>query len=138
MNMSFQEKSPCQSNFDWFKLPFYCSEANCRLLTMSTEVVLVTGGAGFIGSHTVVELLNSGFQVVVVDDLSNSSEIALRRIEEITSKKIHTFYHINLIDEDRVRKMFQELKDKGVVITSVIHFAGNFIFCYMNLYFNTI
>ena len=53
--------------------------------------VLVTGGAGFIGSHTCVELLQSGYEVVVVDNLYNSSEEALKRVEEITGKKV-TFY----------------------------------------------
>ena len=50
--------------------------------------VLVTGGAGYIGSHTCVELLNSGYQVVVVDNLYNSSEKAVERVEEITGKKL--------------------------------------------------
>ena len=54
--------------------------------------ILVTGGAGFIGSHTCVELLNADYDVVVIDDLSNASEVALKRVERITGKKISAFY----------------------------------------------
>ena len=79
---------------------------------------LVTGGAGYIGSHTVVELLNSGFEVVIVDNLVNSSKAVLKRVEELTGKKI-TFYETDIIDEEAMRNIF--LKEK---IESVIHFAG--------------
>ena len=58
--------------------------------------ILVTGGAGYIGSHTCVELLNAGYEVVVVDNLSNSSEESLRRVEKITSLSLHcTHYSYN-------------------------------------------
>ncbi len=80
--------------------------------------VLVTGGAGFIGSHTVVELLNGGFGVVVIDDLSNSSEESLRRVEKITGKKVN-FYRNDVRDRDALVKIFKKHE-----IDWVIHFAG--------------
>ena len=80
--------------------------------------ILVTGGAGYIGSHTCVELLNRGHEVVVVDNLSNSSEKALTRVEKITGKKI-TFYKADILDKEALHTIFKEN-----VIDSVIHFAG--------------
>lgn len=80
--------------------------------------ILVTGGAGYIGSHTCVELLNAGYEVVVADNLSNSSQESLRRVEELTGKKL-VFYLQDLLDRDGVEKIFQEQ-----AIESVIHFAG--------------
>ena len=59
--------------------------------------ILVTGGAGYIGSHTCVELLNAGYEVVVVDNLCNSSEESLKRVEEITGKTLK-FYRADLLD----------------------------------------
>ena len=80
--------------------------------------ILVTGGAGYIGSHTCVELLNKGHEVVVLDNLSNSSEIALDRVKEITGKDL-TFYKADLLDMDALENVFEK-ED----IDSVIHFAG--------------
>ncbi len=80
--------------------------------------VLVTGGAGYIGSHTVLELLNAGKNVVVVDNLSNSSEESLRRVQQITGRKPH-FYNLDLLNQDGLNEVF-ETHD----INSVIHFAG--------------
>ncbi|MDO4454445.1 MAG: UDP-glucose 4-epimerase GalE [Eubacteriales bacterium] len=80
--------------------------------------ILVTGGAGYIGSHTCVELLNQGYDVVVVDNLANSSKKSLERVEEITGKKL-TFYEADLLDRDAMEKIFEK-ED----IDSVIHFAG--------------
>lgn len=80
--------------------------------------VLVTGGAGYIGSHTVVELLNNGDDVIVVDNLSNSKKEALDRVEEITGKSV-TFYKIDLLDKDGLDDIFASHE-----IDSVIHFAG--------------
>ena len=80
--------------------------------------VLVTGGLGFIGSHTCVELLNSGYEVVIVDNLSNSSIDVLEKIEEITSKR-PKFYDIDVCDKEEVKKVFRVNK-----IDAVIHFAG--------------
>ena len=80
--------------------------------------VLVTGGAGFIGSHTVVELQNAGYEVVVVDNLCNSSPKSLERVQEITGKAVK-FYEADILDAEALDKMFTENE-----IDSVIHFAG--------------
>ncbi|MCD7716237.1 MAG: UDP-glucose 4-epimerase GalE [Lachnospiraceae bacterium] len=80
--------------------------------------VLVTGGAGYIGSHTCVELLNNGYEVVVMDNLYNSNEKAIERVEQITGKKI-TFYQADMLDRDAVDAIFEKES-----IDSVIHFAG--------------
>lgn len=80
--------------------------------------ILVAGGAGYIGSHTCVELLNAGYDVVVVDNLYNSSEEALRRVEKITGKKV-TFYKADLLDKDAIDYVFDV-----ECIQSVINFAG--------------
>lgn len=80
--------------------------------------VLVTGGAGYIGSHTVVQLLENNREVVIVDDLSNSSPKVIDRIEAITGKR-PKFYEINILDEEKMEEVFKENK-----IDSVIHFAG--------------
>ena len=80
--------------------------------------VLVTGGAGYIGSHTCVELLNAGKEVVVIDNLCNSCEEALERVKKITGKEL-TFYQADLLDRKAVEEVFEKEK-----IESVIHFAG--------------
>jgi len=80
--------------------------------------VFITGGAGYIGSHTIVELLNEGQQVVVLDNLSNSSQEALRRVEKITGKSV-TFYQGDVLDAALLDSIFT-----GNDIESVIHFAG--------------
>jgi len=80
--------------------------------------ILVTGGAGYIGSHTCVELLEAGYEVVVVDNLSNSSELSLSRVKKITGKSL-TFYEADLLDRDALVDIFEKEK-----IDSVIHFAG--------------
>ena len=81
--------------------------------------ILVTGGAGFIGSHTCVELLNAGYEVVVVDNLYNSSKEALKRVEEITGKSVK-FYEADIRDKEAMNAIF----DKETDVESVIHFAG--------------
>lgn len=80
--------------------------------------ILVTGGAGFIGSHTCVELLNAGHQVIVVDNLSNSKKEALDRVESITGQSL-TFYKIDLCDKEALAPIFDDHD-----IDAVIHFAG--------------
>lgn len=80
--------------------------------------ILITGGAGYIGSHTIIELLKNGHQVVVVDNLTNSSQESLRRVEKITGQKI-LFYQIDVRDEDALEKVFASNK-----FDAVIHFAG--------------
>ena len=80
--------------------------------------ILVTGGAGFIGSHTCVELLNAGYEEVVVDNLYNASEKALERVEQITGKKV-TFYEADILDRDALNAIFDKEQ-----VESVIHFAG--------------
>ena len=80
--------------------------------------ILVTGGAGYIGSHTCVQLLESGHDVVVIDNLSNSSEKSLERVEELTGKRL-SFYKGDIRDEQLLDQIFAQNK-----IDAVIHFAG--------------
>ena len=80
--------------------------------------ILVTGGAGYIGSHTCVELLEAGYEVVVLDNLSNSSEVSLDRVEQITGKKV-TFYKGDIRDRVILGEIFEKEK-----IDCCIHFAG--------------
>lgn len=80
--------------------------------------ILVTGGAGYIGSHTCVELIEGGYEIVILDNFSNSSEVSIHRVEEITGKKI-PFYEVDLLDEAALRKVFQEHS-----FEAVIHFAA--------------
>lgn len=80
--------------------------------------ILVTGGAGYIGSHTCVELLQDGYEIVVVDNLSNSSEESLRRVESITARKLD-FHKVDLLDRPALEAVFDQYE-----IDAVIHFAG--------------
>lgn len=80
--------------------------------------ILVTGGAGYIGSHTCVELLNAGYEVVVLDNLSNSSEKSLDRVKQITGKSVK-FYKGDILDRDILAKVFENEDIDGC-----IHFAG--------------
>ena len=93
-----------------------------KKLTPQDTCVLVTGGAGFIGSHTVVELLTQGYNVVVVDDLSNSSKVAINRVKTIVgdeAAKNLTFYEANVLDREAMNQIFDAHR-----IDRVIHFAG--------------
>jgi len=80
--------------------------------------ILVTGGAGYIGSHTCVELLNAGHEIVVVDNLSNSREESLRRVQHITGKKL-VFHQVDLLDQQALDEVFDRYP-----VGAVIHFAG--------------
>ena len=80
--------------------------------------ILVTGGAGYIGSHTVVELMNAGHKVIIVDDLSNAKIEVIDRIKEITGKSV-SFYWMDCADKEKLWDVFQENS-----IDAVIHFAG--------------
>ncbi len=84
-----------------------------------TKKILVTGGAGYIGSHTCVELLNSGYEVVVVDNLYNASKKSLEVVEKLTGKKV-TFYEADIRDTKKIDEIFKTEKN----IFGVIHFAG--------------
>ncbi len=80
--------------------------------------ILVTGGAGYIGSHTCVELLNAGFEVVVVDNLSNASEVSLKRVQEISGRSLQ-FCQTDVRDHEGLRKVFEKF-----TFDAVVHFAG--------------
>lgn len=80
--------------------------------------ILVTGGAGYIGSHTCVELLNAGYDIVVVDNFSNSKPESLKRVQEITGKTLK-FYEVDILNKEALEKVFEENN-----IEAVIHFAG--------------
>ena len=81
--------------------------------------ILLTGGLGYIGSHTAVELLNKGYDVVIADNLSNSKKNVLDRIEQITGKTVK-FFEIDVCDLKKLEKIFKKNKD----IAAVVHFAG--------------
>jgi UDP-glucose 4-epimerase len=80
--------------------------------------ILVTGGAGYIGSHTCLELLQAGYEVIVVDNLSNSKEESLKRVQELTGKALE-LYKVDLLDKDALKAVFDKFS-----IDAVIHFAG--------------
>lgn len=82
--------------------------------------ILVTGGAGYIGSHACLELLEAGYRVTVVDNLSNASRESLNRVEELTGKEI-AFFQVDLLDKERLAGVFLSVPEK---IDAVIHFAG--------------
>lgn len=80
--------------------------------------ILVTGGAGYIGSHTVVQLLHAGYEVIIVDNFSNSKPESIKRIQELAGKPV-TFYEVDLLDTEALEKVF-----KAHTLEAVIHFAG--------------
>ena len=81
--------------------------------------IIVTGGAGYIGSHTCLELLNSGYEVTVIDNLCNAGREGLRRVEKLTGKTLN-FFQVDLLDADALDTVFRQNADA----TAVIHFAG--------------
>ncbi len=81
-------------------------------------MILLTGGTGYIGSHTAIALIHKGFEVVLVDNLSNSSQVVAEKIEQITGKKVK-FYKADVLDKDAMREIFTQNN-----IKCVIHFAG--------------
>ena len=81
-------------------------------------MILVTGGAGYIGSHTVIELIEAGYELIVYDNFSNSNIESIKMVEDIVDKKIITIEG-DIRDEDSLRKLFSNYN-----IDSVIHFAG--------------
>jgi UDP-glucose 4-epimerase len=81
-------------------------------------MILVTGGAGYIGSHTCVELLEAGYEVVIVDNLSNSKRESIKRIKELTGKEV-LFYQVDLLDKEALEVVFSKHH-----IDAVVHFAG--------------
>lgn len=87
---------------------------------MTKGKVLVTGGTGYIGSHTTVELIEQGYEVVIIDNLSNSEAFILDRIEEITGIR-PKFYEFDLLDQDKLDSFFDENKD----LKGIIHFAAS-------------
>ena len=80
--------------------------------------ILVTGGAGYIGSHTCLELLEAGFEVTAIDNLSNSSEESLKRVQKLTGKSLE-FQKVDLLDMDALKKIVASKK-----LDAVIHFAA--------------
>ena len=96
--------------------------------------ILITGGAGYIGSHTMVELLNAGRELVVVDNFVNSKPESLKRVKEITGKDFK-FYEVDLLDYDALDKVFcvldkifglenQGAANKGEIVTPILLFMG--------------
>ncbi len=82
--------------------------------------ILVTGGAGYIGSHTCLELLSAGHRVTVVDNLVNSKKVSLERVQQLTGKTL-VFHEVDLVDEEGLREVFNTSEEK---FDAVIHFAG--------------
>ena len=83
--------------------------------------ILVTGGTGYIGSHTCVELINQGYSIVIVDDLSNSSQEAVKRVKEITSAKDEqvVFYQCSILDREKLEEVFKEITGKSLTASNL-------------------
>ena len=99
--------------------------------------ILITGGAGYIGSHTAVELLNEGYEVVVYDNLSNSCEESICRVEEITGKKVK-FYEGDILDEEFMETMFQMENIDAVIHCAALKAVGESVHKPLEYYHNNI
>ena len=103
----------------------------------STMSILVTGGAGYIGSHTVIELLNAGYEVVVLDNLVNSSKESLKRVEEITGKKV-TFYEGDILNAETLKAMFEKEQVDAVIHCAALKAVGESVAKPLEYYQNNI
>ncbi|MGC6174488.1 UDP-glucose 4-epimerase GalE [Lacrimispora sp. 38-1] len=99
--------------------------------------ILVTGGAGYIGSHTCVELLNAGLEVVVVDNLCNSSRESMKRVMEITGRKLN-FYEADLLDREALEQIFEKESIDGVIHFAGLKAVGESVFKPLEYYHNNI
>lgn len=107
-----------RSGREYLTIAINCDTLNVIKKGGSAMSILLTGGAGFIGSHTAVEMINAGYDIIIADNLSNSSEKVIDRIEQITGTR-PKFYKVDVSNKEDVRKIFEENKIEGV-----IHFAG--------------
>ena len=99
--------------------------------------ILITGGAGYIGSHTALELLNQGYQVTVYDNLSNSSRESLKRVEELTGKTI-AFYEGDVRDEASLKDLFQKESIDAVIHCAALKAVGESVQKPLEYYQNNI
>lgn len=99
--------------------------------------ILVTGGAGFIGSHTCIELLAAGHEVIIVDNLYNSSKEAVRRIEELSGKTV-TFYEQDILWEEGMEKIFREHRIDGVIHFAALKAVGESVQKPLEYYYNNV
>ena len=99
--------------------------------------ILITGGAGYIGSHTALELLNAGYEIVVYDNLFNSSEESIKRVEKLTGKKI-TFYKGDVLDEGTLESMFRAENIDAVIHCAALKAVGESVQKPLEYYHNNI
>lgn len=99
--------------------------------------ILITGGAGYIGSHTALELLNEGYEVVIYDNLSNSSEESIKRVEELTGKSLK-FYEGDVLDASALRAMFETEKIDAVIHCAALKAVGESVQKPLEYYHNNI
>ena len=99
--------------------------------------ILITGGAGYIGSHIAVELLDKNYKVIVYDNLTNSSKISVKRVEEITGKNI-TFYEADILDEKKLSEVFEKEKIDVVIHCAALKSVGESVKKPLEYYHNNI